>query len=159
MSAVTIQCQGGEFLIDEEDIPILADYRWFIIAPRSIYCRYVVRRMNILLHREILPPPPGLVVDHINGNTLDNRRSNLRCITHAQNMAHHHNYHYRRSKTGYIGVYETANGRFNALISDGVPRKLRSLGTFDVAEDAARARDAAAYALNGEFARLNFPKS
>lgn len=95
-------------------------------------------------------------VDHINGNGLDNTRANLRYATPAQNAA---NARQRRDSTsGFKGVHR--NGPrglpWRAQIAKG--GKKRHLGLFESAEIAARAYDAAALELFGEFARLNFPQ-
>ncbi len=106
------------------------------------------------LHRIVAGAPPRMVVDHINGNTLDNRRENLRVCTHANNMRNRggpatHN------TTGFIGVKVRKSGRFTAYIrSQGTSY---TAGTFDTAEEAARARDRLTIQLHGEFAALNFP--
>lgn len=117
-------------------------------------------RKHISLHRTLMNPPDDMVVDHINGNGLDNRRVNLRICTRAQN---NHNKKKMGSNTsGFVGVYKYAphgtwDGRWYALVT--VAGRTKHLGTFKIAEDAARAYDAAAKELIGEYARLNFPES
>lgn len=94
------------------------------------------------------------LVDHINGDKLDNRRENLRLATNAENQFNRdlpaHN------TTGYKGVYRNPNGRRQWTAAITVNRKKRHLGSFHTAEDAARAYDAAAQELAGVFARGNF---
>ena len=92
--------------------------------------------------------------DHINGDGLDNRRSNLRRATHGQNMANKGRY--RNNTSGFKGVSRRRSGRWFAQIQ--AQGTHRYLGQFDTAEDAARAYDAAAVEAFGEFARLNFPQ-
>ncbi len=155
---------GGEFVIDDDDAAILADWRWYILNPtlRHHHARYVVRSSGnaaggvILLHREIMQPQRGYVVDHINGDTLDNRRSNLRIATTRQNNARVHN-RFKKSASGYRGVYGTAYSTWVALISIG--NKRHYLGTFSEPSLAAKAFDDAAVAARGEFAILNFPRT
>lgn len=89
-------------------------------------------------------------LDHVNGNRDDNRIKNLREATPAQNMANVRPY----GQTGLKGVVRNW-GRFQANISEG--GKLKHLGLFDTAEEAARAYDDAARRLRGCFARLNYP--
>ncbi len=98
--------------------------------------------------------PPALTVDHINGDSLNNRRHNMRLCTKAQNIANKHRF--KPSATGYRGVYPTDSGKFNAILSVGNVKCW--LGTFTTAESAALTWDAAAFAARGEFARLNFPE-
>jgi len=93
---------------------------------------------------------PG-IIDHINGNSLDNRIENLRECTHAENLRN-------RGKTsinttGYKGVYNR-NGRFRSII--GINGKSIKLGTFDTAIEAAKKYDLEAIKLHGEFANTNF---
>ena len=110
-----------------------------------------VRIHNLILDRQ--PREGKLVVDHINGNVLDNRKCNLRVCTHAENMR---NTTKRRkgNTSGYTGVSKCGK-RWAASI--GYRGKDIYLGTFGNKEEAARARDLKAIELHGEFASLNFP--
>jgi hypothetical protein len=94
-------------------------------------------------------------VDHVNGDGLDNQRSNLRPATHAQNSANARLQ--ARSTSGFKGVHRgPIRGKaWRAQIH--AAGKKHHLGTFDDPEEAARAYDAAAVELFGEFARTNFP--
>jgi len=104
------------------------------------------------MHRVILPDAEE--VDHINGNGLDNRRANLRPATGIENRRNRRRS--RKNTSGYAGVsWDKVNRKWYAYITaDG---RMRALGRFDTAEEAALARDRAALELHGEFARLNFP--
>src|SRR5262249_39337652 len=111
---------------------------------------------GIRLHRFILNAPPSVEVDHVNGDSLDNRRGNLRYSTRAQNNRNRGRT--RANKSGFKGVSrQRGGGGFRAQMTrDGV---VYYLGKFSTAIDAALAYDAAARRLHGEFARTNFTES
>jgi hypothetical protein len=114
-----------------------------------------VRLNSQPLHRIIADAPRGKVVDHINGDPLDNRRANLRVCTQAQNLANGRSH--RDSTSRYRGVsWKRSEGVWRAQISVGGQRS-RFLGQYRDEEAAARAYDEAARAQYGEYARLNFP--
>ena len=105
------------------------------------------------LHRIIIRAPRNRQVDHINGNSLDNRRENLRLATCQQNSGNRGQI--RRSPWPYKGVRQRKpDGPWTAQI--GIDYGLVYLGSFKTSEDAARAYDDAASAHYGEFASLNF---
>jgi hypothetical protein len=106
------------------------------------------------LHREIMNEPKGFLVDHLNGNSLDNRGANLRAATRAQNAQNREKQENTSSK--YIGVcVHKRDGKYNASICYK-GRKLW-LGAFDNEIDAAKAYDVAARKYYGEHAKVNFP--
>lgn len=93
-------------------------------------------------------------VDHINGDTLDNRRHNLRSATASQNAMN------RKKRSGsyyskFIGVTRHQGKWTGSVTKDG---KSHNAGRFDNEEECARARDKLALKLHGEFAVLNFPE-
>lgn len=161
MSERRIPVTRGRFVIvDEGDYARLGGFRWHLHpgANGSAYAARTVQRLGrkrkILMHREILGAPAGVVVDHVDSDGLNNRRSNLRLANAAGNSRN------RRSAVGstsrYLGVYwDAPRQKWRAKIKH--ERRSRELGRFDCEADAARAYDAAAVALHGEFARLNFP--
>ena len=139
--------RGYKTIIDDEDAH-LADFGWkAIVKPSTHNLVYAVKktlggaknRKTLILHRVIMENPPrGMVVDHINGDTLDNRRCNLRVTTHQENMRNI--LPRKRSKTGVCGVflYKKRTDKFIARIP--VNGKNLHLGVFETIEDAAKAR-------------------
>lgn len=96
---------------------------------------------------------PDCHIDHIDGNKENNAISNLRACSHNQNQ--HNQTKRKNNKSGYKGVSWMKNcSRWQAQIC--LNKKVRHLGTFKSAEDAARAYDAAARDIHGEFAKTNF---
>jgi hypothetical protein len=108
------------------------------------------------MHRFLTGALPGQVVDHINGDGLDNRRCNLRVCTHKQNVRNARPYKGKKTSK-FRGVYFSApTQKFKAqIMCSGV--KI-NLGSFESEKSAAEAYDEAASKLFGEYARLNFPK-
>jgi len=157
--------QGQHALIDAADLELARQYRWYAhlrTASRrgKTYTYGFEARARgaggtTLLHVLLVQPGPGLVVDHINGNTLDCRRSNLRVCTHLQNRQNSNPS--RGNTSGFVGVSShAARAGFRAYLTVGVSQI--HVGWFRSAEEAARARDAALYEWAGEYARLNFPR-
>lgn len=113
---------------------------------------YAVNK-HVYMHREIMNAPSGMDVDHINGNTLDNRKENLRICTRSQNKM---NTSRRKGNTsGYKGVcFDNTNKKWLATIT--INGKLKHIGLFQDAKSAAIAYDKKAKELFGDFAKLNF---
>ena len=121
----------------------LRNNRWFV---RINNHAFIGARVAYLL---MTGQDPGeLQIDHINGDTLDNRWANLRAVTLSQNLMNRRPYGHATSKyppTGFKGVYQRGQ-RFIAVPS--IKRKLSYLGTFDTPEEAA-VRVAEFYADHG----------
>ena len=145
--------QNKYAIVDDADHAALAAHKWY--ARRSLAgVWYAVRKVNrrpVLMHRVIAQPTDGLCVDHINRDGLDNRRSNLRICTHAENMRNRKAQ--RNAASPYKGVFEERN-RWRARIEAN--GRQHNLGLHDTQEAAALAYDEAARELHGAFARTNF---
>jgi len=142
--------KGKTALIDKEDYDKVSKYRWNY--NNGAVCTNVIkdnRRTTIKLHRFILNLPARKpIVDHVNGNPLDNRKSNLRLCTHAENLRNRSMN--SNNKSGYKGVYwhKTA-GKWTAQVSVNGSKK--HLGLFDKPEDAYKAYVKQAKLLHGEY--------
>jgi hypothetical protein len=135
-----------------------ADYEWLSQWAWHLQDGYAVRwdhGKKIYMHRQIMQPPEGMVVDHINRNRADNCRSNLRVCTRDENMCN------RVKRAGSIsrfkGVgYRKRNHRWYAeLVYEGEPVWF---SFFESEIEAARAYDYAAVQRFGPFANLNLPE-
>ena len=153
--------QGRYAIVDPADYPRLNKYKWRLCRTKgknTLYAERSIRLPNgkysrILMHRQLIDVPEGYIVDHINGNGLDNRRANLRLATIAQNAW---NSMKRNPRSGYKGVWFAADkGMWRAsIVCHG--RRIH-LGYFKDKITAARAYDAAAKKYYKQFARPNFP--
>lgn len=135
-------------LIDDEDHERLSQRHWRLQAGKR-GCFYAVTGRGLLMHREILVADDTQLVDHRNGDGLDNRRANLRVCTNAQNMM---NQAKVRGASKFKGVVKRGTGWGAHIKHDG---DLIWLGTFDSERSAAEQYDRAARALFGQFARTN----
>jgi hypothetical protein len=126
----------AEAMIDEDDLPrVLAVGRWFANWHRLGQCYYVkAKKGRILLHRFVMDAPAGYVVDHINHNTLDCRKANLRVCTHSENMQNRQRAH-RHSRSGVRGVQQVG-GEQRWRVRIRVNNQLHHIGTFTTLEDA-----------------------
>jgi len=141
----TVELRHGLMYVDECDLPLALAYRWQ--ASRG-YAERVAsqdgRRGTVKFHRVILNAPVGMDVDHINGNGLDNRRSNLRIVTHQTNLQNRRGAS-TRSRTGFRGVEVTRSGRYRARTA--ISGKHFYFGIYDSPEEAAAAAKAGRLAL------------
>jgi hypothetical protein len=152
--------EGLYTIVDPEDYYRYGHMKWCLGAHRARpYAVCGVRQKDgsiktESLHRIIKKPRKGLVVDHWNNNSLDNRKSNLRSATHAQNS---YNREKRKNATSkYIGVsFDKQTKKWRVKIK--LRGKDRCIGRFKREIDGAHAYDRAALKYRGRFARLNFP--
>lgn len=166
MHVIYLPVGHGKFTqVDSDCGPEVLQHGWSLGSPTSTGQRYAVRKSrkceglsqsHVRLSAVVAGSKSPQMVDHINGDALDNRRQNLRLCVSAQNQRN-------RQKTPlptssrYKGVSRTKRerGKWAAHIEKG--GKKTHLGVFGDETDAARAYDAAAREFFGEFARCNFP--
>jgi hypothetical protein len=153
--------QGKYALVDADDYDRLSKYKWQLwssghtsYAFRWSSTRGGKKRHRILMHREIIAIPEGLVCDHANRKALDNRKANLRPATSSQNSCNTRNRAHTASRCRGV-TREARSNRWMARIK--VNARQIYLGAFDDKVEAAKAYDTAAKKYHGEFAVLNFP--
>lgn len=138
----TIELKNGKsILIDDEDYKVVKDFKWYFAT--GGYARaYAGNYKHIYIHNLIMGKKG---IDHINGNKLDNRRSNLRVATRSQNAAN------SKAQVGkaYKGITWHKCGRWQVVV------KKKYIGLFVNPLEAAIAYDNAAVTIFGEFARTN----
>lgn len=149
--------QGKFAIVDAEYYSYLTQHKWHFDGRYAVRMQFLGRingkkkfKKN-RMHRTIIQASPGMEVDHINGNGLDNRKSNLRFCSRQQNT--HNQKHQKGRASKYKGVNKRKN-KWQARIQ--LPNKKRiCLGAFYDEADAAKAYNEAALKYFGEFSRLN----
>ena len=154
-----ILTQGRVAIVDDEDYERVSKYKWYAmnsgLKRRRVERWYAEGSVNgtyTKLHRFImgLAKSQKLNVDHINNDSLDCRKENLRLVTRQQNR-----FNSKTSKKGYKGVFDShrKNKRWIALIRFN--KKAIYLGHHKTQEEAALAYNSKALELFGEYVRLN----
>jgi hypothetical protein len=140
--------EKARVIIDTDCLPKIIGMKWGLTSHN--YARNTLN--GILMHRLIIDAPKGIFVDHIDGNPLNNKRSNLRLATNMENLR---NMKKIRGISRYKGVSLLKKGnRWISYIR--VNTKLEHLGSFKTEIEAAVAYDMAAIDKFGEYASLNF---
>lgn len=158
--------KGQYTLVDAQDYDFLMQWQWNasngekgsqFYATRAVYIPLPGggrKKAALRMHNLIMPPPEGMEIDHINGDTLDNRRCNLRVCIHAHNMRNLPKPRDGRTSSPYKGVsLHKQSGRWQAMIK--VNYRQKWLGNYDDPKEAAAAYNRAALEHFGEYARLN----
>ena len=147
--------QGKVALVDDEDFERVSQFKWCASWHSRQRVYTAVRRncgTNVLMHRFILQPPSMMHIDHINHDTLDNRRANLRVCTNAEN--HRNQRKTPGTSSQYKGVsWDRRKQKWRAQIRKDY--KQQWLGYFADEDEAARAYNVAAQEHFGRFALLN----
>lgn len=147
-------------IVDDEDFEYLNQFKWYATFSSGNY--YAIRGVTIekhkqrglTMHRVIMNAPNGVMVDHINHNTLDNRKENLRLCNNTQNQQNRILIS-KHTTSGFKGVtWHKRDNKWTAAIR--VNGKRIYLGYHNTAEKAAHAYDDAAKKYHKEFASLNF---
>jgi NTP pyrophosphatase (non-canonical NTP hydrolase) len=150
--------QGKVAIVDDDDYEYLSKYKWYFA---NDYAKRNVRlpngkRSTQFMHRVILNTPKDKVTDHINGNKLDNRKSNLRVCDCSENQMNVSNVRPGTSK--YKGVNKQNSNRHKKpkwIARIQVRERRISLGYFNTEKEAAIAYNRAAILYHGDFANLN----
>lgn len=106
--------------IDDADWPLVRQYNWYASKHHNVWYAHSTTRFNgrshVKMHRLILAAKRGEQVDHINGDGLDNRRSNIRITDHAGNQQ---NQHKVRSRSGHLNIVITRANTFQVVVKRG----------------------------------------
>jgi len=145
--------------VDQEDLAKLAGHSWSTVrSGKTKYAKATIAGRTVYMHRLIMNARPGEIIDHEDGDGVNNLRSNLRRCTHSQNAR---NSRGRPGRSQFKGVSRGAGRmaqRWKAAIK--VDGKTVHLGYFEGTPEgerrAAEAYDSAARLYFGEFARTNF---
>lgn len=148
--------KGKCAIVDDDDFEFVNQWKWYAHESQKT-CYYVARRDTsnrfIYLHRFLINVEQGNTVDHINGNRLDNRRSNLRICSSKENQRNRGPQ--KNNTSGYKGVtWNKDKGLWQAQIM--VDRHHITIGCFVSKIIAAKTYDEAARKYFGEYARTNF---
>lgn len=151
--------QGFVAFVDDEDYEKVSEFSWYIHQKKlrpDCYAATTIsvdgKRKEVKMHRCIMQATPNEIIDHIDGNPLNNRKENLRVANHTTNRQ---NSIKRTGLSQYKGVTKAYKDRWRSRIT--INKKVVFLGYFNNEIDAAKAYDTAAKKHFGDFARLNFP--
>ena len=144
---------NGKFLIDINDIEKIKNFKWTLLKNQNgdNYCRCNENHNCILLHRLLMNVHDrNKFVDHINGNSFDNRKCNLRIVTNQQNQFNSHNKGSGNNNRKGVS-YRKDRNKWRAYIT--INRKQITLGLFETEQEAIDARIKAEEEYFGEYKR------
>lgn len=150
---------GMEAKVDDSDFPWLSEYKWHAHKNRTgvgfyaQHCESLGKKKyaTVIMHRAIMNCKKGEIVDHKDGDGLNNQKRNLRLCTHQNNQR---NARMKRWKLVPFKGVTINQGKFLAQIKTS-PGKQKHIGRFETAQEAAKAYDQMARVLFGEFACTN----
>lgn len=148
-----VKVSDTEAMVDPSDAHLVRQYAWHRGGTKDGYAATTIKGKTTYMHRLILGAAASEIVDHIDGNPLNNRRSNLRIVTRSQNAA---NLAFSRNPYGFKGVcFYPEKNRYQG-------RVCKDSGTFrgpyrKTPEEAARDYDAMARGIHGDHTTYNFP--
>jgi len=154
MKQIVLENAIGIFAtIDDDDYELVNKFKWILrIKGKKSYA--VTGGKSVRLHRLLLNnPDKSLLVDHINGNGLDNRRENLRVCNNAQNLRNRGKNNNNKGRYKGVSLRTGKNTYIARIMTD--EGKYKYLGDFLTDHDAALAYNKAAIQYHGEFAYLN----
>lgn len=144
---------NGKIIVDKEDYSKMIKYKWYIVDKKYPTCKaYDYKNKKVILMSKMVTGyyDGELLIDHINGNTLDNRRENLRLLTHKDNMKNRRLH--SNSSSGVSGVhYIKKKMLWEARISNN--NYSFCLGFYKNKEDAIKSRLEAESFFFGELSR------
>lgn len=147
--------RGGFAIIDDGDYELVSKRKWHMVSRGYVKSNHYAgggkanqMTETVSLHRFIMHPPTGVVVDHVNGDKLDNRRSNLRLCSQKNNTRNAKLS--KRNTSGYKGVFWASHANLWRVRVGN-----KHVGYFKNKIEGAKAYNKVAQELFGDFARLN----
>lgn len=161
---IIVLTQNKFSLVDDEDVEKLNKYKWSVhtdgyavrgILDKDYYYKNNRKKkiLTIYMHRFVMNTPKNMEIDHINGNRLDNRKSNLRIVTRFQNKMNHRLY--KNNTSGYSGVvWDKQRQSWKATISSNNEILFQKL--FKDKQDAINKRQQLEIEYFGDFRNKNY---
>lgn len=147
--ANNVNIKGFDVVIDDSLMPIFNSCKWYIVKNRRTHYLYNGKQ---LFHRIALGvTDSNILVDHKDGNGLNNSLDNLRTCTRSQNGANRRTAHKKEGQ--FFGIFKARSKYRASLTKDGISHKSR---VFTTQEEAAKEYDRMAMHFHGAFAKTNF---